>query len=123
MAFAMRRKMMQRSGALEWHQRHPGSLESKQRSQAIRAGRMTAAGAIGTHTHEEWLALIAEFRGHCVKCGFAANKLTRDHIIPISKGGSDAITNLQPMCRGCNCGKGDDTVDWAAHRRAVGFAQ
>lgn len=33
--------------------------------------------------------------------------MTRDHIIPSSRGGTDAISNQQTMCTACNCKKGN----------------
>lgn len=40
----------------------------------------------------------------CVKCG-DDKKLSVDHIIPISKGGNDCITNKQTLCIKCNSSK------------------
>lgn len=34
---------------------------------------------------------------------------TKDHILPLSKGGKDCMDNLQPMCSICNTKKGNKT--------------
>jgi len=35
---------------------------------------------------------------------------TLDHLIPVSRGGTNSISNLQPMCYSCNNKKNDDIV-------------
>lgn len=44
--------------------------------------------------------------GCCVTCG-TTEDLTLDHIVPRSKGGTNAVDNLQTMCRSCNTEKGN----------------
>lgn len=46
----------------------------------------------------------------CVMCGSEEN-ITIDHIIPITKGGTNDIDNLQPLCKSCNSSKRDKTME------------
>jgi 16S rRNA G966 N2-methylase RsmD len=43
--------------------------------------------------------------GSCVKCGNKEN-LEFDHIVPVSKGGSNTIRNIELLCEKCNRTKG-----------------
>jgi hypothetical protein len=50
------------------------------------------------------------FRGDrfkCRMCGASGVPLEVDHIVPVSRGGSNARDNLQTLCADCNRGKGD----------------
>lgn len=60
----------------------------------------------GSHTYEEWKEKLKENDYSCVCCE-SQEKITKDHIIPLSKGGTDNIDNLQPLCLSCNAIKND----------------
>ena len=52
----------------------------------------------------------------CIACG-ASKNLCIDHIMPVAKGGSDDIENLQTLCRSCNNQKGTKTMqEWEASK-------
>lgn len=97
------------------------SAQRKKLSDRIRSQRLAHARAIGTHTAEEWGALLNEFGQRCVRCGIDGAPLDKDHIVPIYQGGSDAISNIQPCCPWCNYSKGADSTNWVEIRRSEGF--
>lgn len=53
-------------------------------------------------------ALFRRDQNVCLYCGnhFAEVKLSRDHVIPISRGGLDIWTNVVTACKRCNARKG-----------------
>jgi len=65
-------------------------------------------GAIGSHTFKEWEQLKKILNYKCQLCGKKEPDivLTKDHIIPICKGGGNDINNIQPLCGKCNSKKG-----------------
>jgi 5-methylcytosine-specific restriction endonuclease McrA len=76
--------------------------------------RALAFGYEGEHfTLEEWLALVDFYGGRCLRCS-TREKLSVDHIVPLSLGGSNDIDNIQPLCEGCNGEKGLDSTDYRA---------
>jgi hypothetical protein len=66
----------------------------------------------GSHTAKEWRKLVAYFEHKCVCCRQKPKKLEKDHVKPVSMGGSNSIENIQPLCRSCNCKKRDNYIDY-----------
>lgn len=69
---------------------------------------------------ELWRAMCDWFGNTCLCCGASA-PLTMDHVIPVTRGGTNEARNLQPLCRSCNSSKGDRTVDYRDPKRLQDF--
>lgn len=126
----------------DWEEHQPWSAGASRRSEVARSNaskkwgvdlvaenrikrseRLANGRKLGTHTGDEWAALLIALGGACLACGTPAD-LCKDHVHPLYLGGSDGIDNIQPLCRACNsrkCGPGNETdyrpSDWAERLR------
>jgi hypothetical protein len=74
---------------------------------------------VGSHSEREWNELVIAWGWRCFYCGRPVQEkaeilwdwLTKDHLTPLSRGGSDDIGNLVPACFSCNRLKGTMTID------------
>jgi 5-methylcytosine-specific restriction endonuclease McrA len=63
--------------------------------------------------HKVSISEIARIKATpCVSCG-SRDRITVDHIIPITRGGRHSIGNLQALCMPCNSSKNDKLmIEW-----------
>lgn len=89
-----------------------GRYATSTRHNATRRARERTGG--GYHTLGEWELLKKQYSYTCPACKKCEPHvtLTRDHIIPISRGGSNFIENIQPLCKRCNSKKHTRTIKY-----------
>jgi 5-methylcytosine-specific restriction endonuclease McrA len=86
-----------------WQAANPDMVKSHSHNRRARL-----QGAQGNHTAAEWRSVLKAHGFRCGWCGAKETKsspLTRDHYIPLARGGSNYANNLVPACRSCNCKK------------------
>ena len=66
----------------------------------------------GSFAAEEFEALCDAYGNRCLACGDTEAALEADHVVPLTKGGSDDISNIQPLCASCNRKKFVNIIDY-----------
>lgn len=89
----------------EWWQANPDLMASANH-------RRRARRASVPHQPYDRAELFARWNHECCYCSAPATDV--EHILPISKGGADALHNLTIACQPCNSSKGAKTLaEWA----------
>lgn len=91
----------------KWKQANPERAKANEHRREAKK-----RGNGGSFTTDEWIALCEKYNYTCLCCGRNDAKLTADHVIPVSKGGSSLIDNIQPLCAPCNSKKHDKIIDF-----------
>lgn len=71
-------------------------------------------GAEGSYSFQQWEELKKKYNYMCLCCKQQEPfiRLTTDHVVPLSRGGSNDISNIQPLCRSCNGRKFVSSTDY-----------
>jgi len=87
----------------QWRKKNPEKLQAQYRRRRARE-----LGARGSHTADDIQRQYCYQKGKCWWCGCAVgNDFHIDHLVPLSRGGSDAPENLVISCPTCNLSKGN----------------
>ena len=95
----------------QWCARNPDKLKeyrerNKEKKLLYNMNRkVRAKGFTADLTQEQWEIIKNVFKQKCVYCGKRTRRLTKDHVIPLSKGGALTLTNIVPACLSCNSKK------------------
>jgi 5-methylcytosine-specific restriction endonuclease McrA len=105
----------------KYNQTERGILVQRAGSHNRRARKWNAPGS---HTTEELQQQLKRQKGKCyychVKLGKGRNSWHADHLVPLSRGGSNDIHNLVIACPQCNCKKHDKLPhEWAEGGRLL----
>ena len=104
------------ASAMESHKRHPEMIrrarrnyENSHKQERLALGRLRTA--TNPRLTREWHDLLDKYGHRCAACG-ALGSLVPDHIVPLTKGGSTLISNIQPLCSSCNNRKRNKIIDY-----------
>lgn len=81
-----------------------------------RVRRAVKHASLGNFTAKEFEDLCERCGNRCLCCGVTGIVLEADHVVPLTRGGSDGIGNIQPLCGTCNRSKFVRTVDYRTDR-------
>lgn len=99
--------------ARRWKAAHPQQCRASEHRRRARLKDGTSPGV----TPREWREICDNYRDSdgIIRCAYCFRRCrpTREHVVPISKGGRDAPDNVVPACKPCNSSKRDRALgEW-----------
>lgn len=91
---------LDKKAKIGWKRRNPEKLaeeDTRRRARLLGAPINDLSGKV-------WPLIQSVFRNRCVYCG-KETKLTRDHVVALTRGGDHSLHNIAPACQSCNSRK------------------
>ncbi len=99
------RKVKRAAATLKWQRNNRDKL--KVIADRRRARKLNAP--IVDLTLRDWKEILREHNNCCAYCGVTGVRLEREHVVPLTRGGSHTKSNIVPACRTCNASKNSRT--------------
>lgn len=98
----------------DWMRRWRKNNPEKSRFLSMQSKLKRKTNIVGSYTYKEWRELKERWHNMCPAClrSEPEVKLSVDHIVPISKGGTNFIWNIQPLCISCNSRKYTKDIEY-----------
>jgi len=119
-AYRAKNPEKRREAERRYAEKYPEKVKAKKRAGHIRRKKRVKANG-GSFKGTELLGLMAKQNGLCVVCEIdVSTDYHVDHIIPVAKGGTNNIENIQILCPACNMAKGSKDFEvFLAEREAA----
>ena len=95
----------------KWGEENPEKVRQAKANNS-RKRRAAKHASSGSFTAEEFKALCETYGNKCLACGDTEAFLEADHVVPLTRGGSNDIGNIQPLCGTCNRKKFVRVIDY-----------
>ena len=99
------------SRSRKWAENNPDRVKSAKANNRRKRRAAKYAGR-GTFTAQEFKDLCEKYGNRCLRCGDTEAVLEADHVVPLTRGGLDDISNIQPLCGYCNRRKFVEVLDY-----------
>jgi len=106
----MRKYVRENREKMNHHSRSYTARHPEKKKETRRKQKNKRRNVLGWHSEGEWQLLKRQYADTCPSCKRGGLVLSKDHIVPLSRGGSDNIENIQPLCQSCNSRKGNRTL-------------